>query len=99
MLAAYPSGQIKPDPNGTNLQKFLERQGAKVKDAGAGKYQTGDLVTWMRPGNPPHITIVSDRHPDNSDRPLIIRNIGAETVEEDVLFAYPVTGHYRYRVR
>ena len=27
--------------------------------------------------------------------PLAIHNIGSGTQEEDVLFAYPLTGHYR----
>jgi uncharacterized protein len=94
----------KPDTNidhrrVPNLQKFLEREGAKVKDTGAARYRAGDLVTWMLPGNLPHIGIVSDRQVGNSGRPLIIHNIGAGTVEEDLLFAYPITGHYRYRVQ
>ena len=29
-------------------------------------------------------------------RPLIVHNIGTGTREEDILFAYPITGHYRY---
>jgi uncharacterized protein len=27
--------------------------------------------------------------------PLILHNIGAGAKEEDILFAYPMTGHYR----
>jgi uncharacterized protein len=102
----YPArwGLSKPDTNidhrrVPNLQTFLERKGARLKDAGAAKYLPGDLVTWMLPGNLPHIGIVSDRQAGASDRPLIIHNIGAGTVEEDLLFAYPITGHYRYRVQ
>jgi uncharacterized protein YijF (DUF1287 family) len=38
--------------------------------------------------------IVSDRvGPDGT--PLILHNIGKGAQEEDILFAYPMTGHYR----
>jgi uncharacterized protein YijF (DUF1287 family) len=50
-------------------------------------------------GNLPHIGIVSDRRAPESGTPLIIHNIGAGPAEEDMLFAYPITGHYRYRVK
>lgn len=45
------------------------------------------------------IGIVSDRVAADSGRPLILHNIGAGPAEEDMLFSYPITGHYRYRVR
>jgi hypothetical protein len=103
----YPRlwGLSEPDANidhrrVPNLQKFLERAEAKVGSAGsAAAYRAGDLVTWMLPGNLPHIGIVSDRRAAKTDRPLVIHNIGAGPVEEDMLFAYPITGHYRYRVK
>lgn len=80
-----------------NLQKFFERQNADVPVTARGKdYLAGDLVTWMLPGNLPHIGIVSDRRVAGSDRPLILHNIGAGTAEDDILFTYRVTGHYRF---
>ncbi len=102
----YPRlwGLSRPDTNidhrcVPNLQRFLERTQAQVDSGGpAVKYLPGDLVTWMLPGNLPHIGIASDRLAD-SGQPLIIHNIGAGPAEEDMLFAYPITGHYRYRVR
>lgn len=104
-FALYPRlwGLREPDTNidhrrVPNLQKFLERAGAKIRTPGAA-YLPGDLVTWMLPGNLPHIGIVSDRRAPGSGNPLIIHNIGAGTTEEDMLFAYPITGHYRYRVQ
>lgn len=100
----YPQlwGLRKPDTNidhrrVPNLQTFLERAAAKV--GGNAAFLPGDLVTWMLPGNLPHIGIVSDRHAAGTDRPLVIHNIGAGPREEDMLHAYPVTGHYRYRVQ
>jgi uncharacterized protein len=106
-FGVYPDlwGMTRPDTNidhrrVPNVQKFLERAKAKVRSSGAlSAYQPGDLVTWMLPGNLPHIGIVSDRRAPNSQRPLIIHNIGAGPREEDMLFAYPITGHYRYQVQ
>jgi uncharacterized protein YijF (DUF1287 family) len=80
-----------------NLQKFFARAGAGVPvTRWAEDYAPGDLVTWMLPGNLPHIGIVSDRKVADGSRRKIIHNMGAGPVEDDILFAYPVTGHYRY---
>ena len=80
-----------------NLQTFFQRQGAAmpVSDTSA-DYAAGDVVSMMLPGNLPHIAIVSNA--ENADRsgPLLIHNIGAGAQLEDVLFVYPVTGHYRF---
>jgi uncharacterized protein len=103
----YPHlwGLSEPDSNidhrrVPNLQTFLRRVHADVSGTdSAAAYLPGDLVTWMLPGNLPHIGIVSDRVASDASRPLIIHNIGAGPAEEDILFAYPVTGHYRYRVQ
>lgn len=105
-FAVYPRlwGLSRPDTNidhrrVPNLQKFLERAGAKIGATQHGSdYLAGDLVTWMLPGNLPHIGIVSDRRLPGG-RPLIIHNIGAGPVEDDILFAYAITGHYRYKVQ
>ena len=51
----------------------------------------------MLPGNLPHIGIVSDRAVPGTNRPFIIHNVGAGTREEDFLFVYVITGHYRVR--
>lgn len=103
-FSAYPKrwGLRKPDRNidhrrVPNLQTFFERAGASLPVSKlAGDYEPGSLVTWMLPGNLPHIGMVSDRKVQATARPLIIHNIGAGPKEEDILFAYPITGHYRY---
>ncbi len=103
-FSAYPKnwGLTRPDTNidhrrVPNLQKFFERKGKSLPvSREAGDYRAGDLVTWMLPGNLPHIGIVSGDKAPGSARPLILHNIGRGPKEEDVLFAYPVTGHYRY---
>ncbi len=48
----------------------------------------------LRPGTP-HIGIVSDKVDPQSGTPLIIHNIGWGTRENDILFAYEMTGHFR----
>ena len=50
------------------------------------------------PRNLPHIMIVSDRRSADGKRPLIIHNIGAGAKEEDRLFEFPLTGHYRVKI-
>jgi uncharacterized protein YijF (DUF1287 family) len=103
-FAEYPQiwGLQRPDRNidhrrVPNLQKFFERAGAKLRvSAVASDYKPGDLVTWMLPGNLPHIGIISDQNVPGSNRPKVIHNIGAGPVEDDILFLYRITGHYRY---
>lgn len=80
-----------------NMQTFFTRHGTALPVTRAGRdYQPGDLVTWMLPGNLPHIGIVVDQYSVDGERPLIVHNIGAGPKLEDVLFRYPVTGRYRF---
>jgi uncharacterized protein len=103
-FAAYPKqwGLNKPDPNidhrrVPNLQTYFKRQRAQLPvSRDATVYQPGDLVTWMLPGNLPHIGIVTERRSHDGVRPLIVHNIGQGPKLEDMLFDYPITGHYRY---
>lgn len=105
-FGAYPSQRIwglkMPDTNidhrrVPNLQAFFERNGVVLPiTARAQSYQPGDLVTWRLPGNLPHIGIVSDRFTSDGSTPLVVHNIGAGPRLEDILFAYKITGHYRY---
>jgi uncharacterized protein YijF (DUF1287 family) len=101
-FAAYPAlwGLRTTDRNidhrrVPNLQTLFARIGAELPlDDGPTPYLPGDVVTWTLPGNLDHIGIVSDRlTPDGI--PLILHNIGGGAQEEDILFAYPMTGHYR----
>ena len=100
----YPKkwGLRRPDRNidhrrVPNLQTWSARQDWSLAPSqSASAYKPGDLVTWMLPGNLPHIGIVSDRT-GSRGTPLIIHNIGRGTREENILFSYPVTGHYRPR--
>ena len=103
---AYPKkwGLRAPDPNidhrrVPNLQTWFDRQGwsVPVRDRDA-DYRAGDIVTWTLPGHLDHIGIVSDRRSPFTYAPLILHNIGHGTREDDILFAYPITGHYRPRL-
>jgi uncharacterized protein YijF (DUF1287 family) len=104
-FAAYPRlwGLSAPDPNidhrrVPNLQAFFRRRGAgRPVSREPSSYVAGDLMTWMLPGNLPHIGLVSDRRSGDGARPLVVHNIGRGPQLEDMLFAYPITGHYRYR--
>lgn len=104
-FAAYPRtwGLARPDPNidhrrVPNLQTFLQRRRAHLDPSRDPRdYRPGDLVTWMLPGNLPHIGLVTDQRASGSSVPLIVHNIGRGPELEDMLFAYPITGRYRYR--
>jgi uncharacterized protein YijF (DUF1287 family) len=102
-FAAYPNnwGLAKPDRNidhrrVPNLATWFKRQGFALpvgQDAAA--YMPGDIVTWVLGGGQPHIGIVSDRRSEDGARPLVIHNIGWGAREEDALFEYRITGHFR----
>ncbi len=80
-----------------NLQTFLKRQKAeRPVDTRGLSYLPGDVVTQMLPGNKPHIAIVGDILSEDGSRPLLIHNIGWGAKMEDILFAFSITGHYRY---
>ncbi|VAW75336.1 Uncharacterized protein YijF [hydrothermal vent metagenome] len=104
----YPSKRIwglgKPDSNidhrrVPNLRVFFERFGVSLQvTTKAEDYLPGDLVTWRLPGNLPHIGIVIDEKSSEGNIPLISHNIGNGPKISNMLFDYPITGHYRYPV-
>jgi uncharacterized protein YijF (DUF1287 family) len=102
-FAAYPKhwGLAKPDRNidhrrVPNLTTWFKRQGyALPVSQDAATYMPGDIVTWILGGGQPHIGIVSDRRSEDGARPLVIHNIGWGAREEDALFEYRITGHFR----
>ena len=104
-FAAYPQrfGLTRPDPNidhrrVPNLMTFFARKGAQLPITDkAADYAPGDIVTWDLGGGQTHIGIVVDV-PSGEDaaRYQIMHNIGAGPQIQDVLFAWQITGHYRY---
>lgn len=103
-FSAYPTrwGLKRPDRNidhrrVPNLRRYFERAGLSLPVTHvASDYAPGDVVTCTVPPNLPHIMVVSDRR-SASGVPLVIHNIGAGAQEEDRLFTYEITGHYRMK--
>lgn len=89
----------KPDRNidhrrVPNLRCYFDRKGYSIGvSRNKQDYLPGDLVTCSVL-NRPHIMIVSNNKTDDGV-PLVIHNIGRGTVEEDCLFEFRITGHYR----
>lgn len=78
-----------------NLRTFFKRNGWSLPLSDRPpSFNPGDLVTCTVPPNLPHIMIVSDRRSEENV-PLVIHNIGNGTREEDLLFTFELTGHYR----
>jgi len=102
-FAAYPHrwGLAKPDSNidhrrVPNLQKWFERQRRSLPvTTKAADYRAGDVVSWKLDNGLDHVGVVSAKR-GGEGRPLVVHNIGRGAQEEDVLFAWTLTGHYRW---
>jgi uncharacterized protein len=105
-FSAYPKiwGLARTDSNidhrrVPNLRVFLKRKGVELASSTDGAdFQPGDLVTQNLPGNLPHIVIISDSLNASGTAPLVIHNIGGGAQIEDTLFAFEMSGHYRFEV-
>ena len=103
-FSEYPTiwGLKKPDRNidhrrVPNLRRYFERKGYSLSVSQRKEdYLPDDIVTCTVGQNRPHIMVVSDRKASNSVL-LVIHNIGSGAKEEDRLFDFPITGHYRIR--
>lgn len=105
-FGVYPSKRIwnlnEPDTNidhrrVPNLAVFFSRFGETLEiSEDIGDYKAGDIVTWLLPGNLPHIGIVSDQINARTGRAMIVHNIGAGPKLQDMIFDYNITGHFRY---
>jgi uncharacterized protein len=103
-FAAYPQYWGLPGPDSNidhrrvpNLETFFRRAGAALPvSPDPAAYRPGDLVTWRLPGNLPHIGVVTDRRTPDGKRPILAHNIGSGPELEDMLFAFPISGHFRY---
>lgn len=104
-FSAYPNdwGLTQPDTNidhrrVANLQVFFTRLGAQQPMSLAnGAYQPGDIVTWQLQtddGVLDHIGIVMAM-PGASGAPMVVHNMGEGPKMEDILFTWPMTGHFR----
>jgi uncharacterized protein len=79
----------------SNLQTYFKRMGWDMKiSSDQDDYQPNDLVTCKVDSGRPHIMLVSDRC-NSKGTPLIIHNLGSGTQEQDALFRWKLTGHFR----
>jgi uncharacterized protein YijF (DUF1287 family) len=79
-----------------NLNAFFRRHGISIAPTKRpADFHAGDIVVWQLPVGLPHIGIVS-HHLSPAGTPLVIHNIASGTKMNDVLFAFTITGHYRY---
>jgi uncharacterized protein YijF (DUF1287 family) len=103
-FAKYPQkwGARRPDANidhrrVPNLMTWFDRQGkARPVARDAKDYLPGDVVAWELDNGLPHIGMVSKIKVEGTERYAIVHNIGLGARIEDVLFAWKITGHYRY---
>ena len=80
-----------------NLQTYFTRKGKSLAtDGGSETFLPGDIVTWDLGGGVDHVGMIVNVWYKPSQRYLIVHNIGAGTRMEDGLFAWKITGHYRY---
>jgi len=80
-----------------NLMTFFARHGTvKKKSADPQDYAPGDIVCWDLGKGINHIGIVVNKKSADGSRYLIVHNIGAGQVLEDILFRFTVIGHYRF---
>jgi uncharacterized protein YijF (DUF1287 family) len=82
-----------------NLMVFFKRKGlVKPMTKNAVDYKPGDIICWNLSGGISHIGLVVDKKSPDGKRYLIVHNIGAGQVIEDVLFDWKIIGHYTYRL-
>jgi uncharacterized protein YijF (DUF1287 family) len=81
-----------------NLMTFFQRNKSQLPITHESTdYKPGDIVCWSLPKGLTHIGIVIDSTLDNTERNLIVHNIGRGQVVEDCLFNFKIIGHYRFK--
>jgi uncharacterized protein YijF (DUF1287 family) len=104
---SYPHkwGMTKPDTNIDhrrvfNLMVFFKRKGKELAiTRKALDYKPGDIVVWEFSRGRAHIGVVSTQVNENKNRYLIVHNMGRGQIFEDVLFDWPIIGHYSYNAQ
>lgn len=102
--AAYPRKWPASGPDANidhrrvlNLMVYFQRKGKSLPVTNsANDYLPGDVVSWDLASGLDHIGIVTNAWSDAQQHYLIVHNVGLGARSEDVLFAWKITGHYRY---
>ena len=102
-FSAYPTrwGLKAPDANidhrrVPNLMTYFSRHGKSLSTSDSDSFLPGDVVTWDLGTGTDHVGMLVNVWYKPARHYLIVHNIGAGTRMEDVLFAWKITGHYRY---
>jgi len=102
-FSAYPTkwGLSGPDANidhrrVQNLMTYFSRRAKSLSTTDSDTFLPGDVVTWDLGLGTDHIGMVVNVWYKPTQHYLIVHNIGAGTRMEDALFAWKITGHYRY---
>lgn len=103
-FGVYPKrwGLSKPDPNidhrrVPNLQTYFTRKGMSLPiSQNRADYRVGDIVTWKIGDKLDHIGLITHLRMGENEPFLVVHNMGSGTHVEDILFAWRITGHYRY---
>jgi uncharacterized protein YijF (DUF1287 family) len=102
-FSVYPTrwGLKAPDANidhrrVPNLMTYFSRHGRSLSTTDSDTFLPGDVVTWDLGMGTDHVGMVVNVWYKPTQHYLIVHNIGAGTRMEDALFAWKITGHYRY---
>jgi len=103
-FSAYPTrwGLKSPDANidhrrVPNLMTYFTRKGKALTSLSAENFLPGDIVTWDLGGGYDHIGVVANVWYKPTQHYLVVHNIGNNgTHMDDSLFAWKISGHYRY---
>jgi uncharacterized protein YijF (DUF1287 family) len=80
-----------------NLMVFFSRHGIILPiTQDPADYKPGDIVVWRLSASVTHIGMVSHRVNTKKTCCMVVHNIGSGQNLDDVLFEWPIIGHYRY---
>ena len=103
---AYPNlpkwGLSAPDPNidhrrVLNMRTFFQRYAQELPISPRPlDYRPGDIITQSDGQTFNHVAIVTDKLCWSGKRYELVHNISRGTQVNDMLFAYPINGHFRF---
>ena len=103
---AYPNlpkwGLSAPDPNidhrrVLNMRRFFQRYAEQLPvSSNPADYRPGDIITQSDGQSFNHVAIVTDKLCWSGKRYELVHNVSRGTQVNDMLFAYPINGHFRF---